>query len=989
MTEIERLKEEVGRLTAENKRLKGLLDSHGISWQPVQVSATHTDVLVRGRSQDVMLSPPPQESDATVLRQPMPMDTAAEKARRISLFMKLFCARKDFYAERWEGRDGRKGYAPVCSNRWKPNCPKRTQKGIKCHECPEHAWIPFTEEVAYRHLVGQDERGKPFVAGTYALLEDSSCKFLVFDFDDHDGSNLPWQEEATLLREICRNQGIDTALERSRSGSGAHVWIFFDHPIPARLARRFGAALLAQGMESVHQKDFNTFDRMMPNQDEMPAGGMGNLIALPLQGLPRKQGNSVFVDDDWNAIHDQWGYLSSINCLPPEFVEKKIAEWGKQEILDGTEESSEDESGKPWEKKKPPALEKADVSEPLSLTLADCVYIPKRAVKPRTMNRIRKMATFSNPQFYKMQAMRYSTKQIPRRIQCFRDLDDYVTLPRGCLPELEERLRSADISYVLNDRRTDGRLIDVLFQGTLQPEQEKAAAAMLEHETGILGAATGFGKTVLGTYLIASRKVNTLILVHNREIMKQWQEDLARFLEIREEIPVEEGKRKRKPRSIVGTLYARHDSLHGFVDVAMISSLGHDEEIDERVADYGMVIMDECHHAGAYTFENVLWKVKARYVYGLTATPLREDGHEKIVFMQLGPVRYRLTEKDRAAMQEFRHEIAPRFTGFSPVTQETPNINDLYKLLISDKARNKLLAGDILAAVDKGRTPLVLTKFKEHAELLFGLLKEKEVHPILLMGGGSAKEREARRAALVDSTEDERLVIIATGKYIGEGFNFPRLDTLFLTVPVSWKGNIAQYAGRLHRDFEGKESVIIYDYVDVHVKMLERMYQKRLSAYASMGYTIFSPTGDGGANVIYTVRDYQERFWQDFREATDRIVISSPRISRQRVAEFVQRVKADKRSQMEFVVWTLPDEEYAQHQRSGIQSMKRAMQDAAIDVREKAGMNCHFAVMDENLVWYGSMNFLSREHDDDILMRLRNEAVVEELMRHENQQKDN
>lgn len=382
------------------------------------------------------------------------------------------------------------------------------------------------------------------------------------------------------------------------------------------------------------QKDFNTFDRMMPNQDEMPAGGMGNLIALPLQGLPRKQGNSVFVDDDWNMLHDQWGYLSSINCLTPEFVEKKIAEWGKQEILDGTEESSEDESGKPWEKKKSPALEKADVSEPLSLTLADCVYIPKGKVKPRTLNRIRKMANFSNPQFYKMQAMRYSTKQIPRRIQCFRDLDDYVTLPRGCLPELEERLRSADISYVLDDRRTDGRRIDVLFQGTLQPEQEKAAAAMLEHETGILGAATGFGKTVLGTYLIASRKVNTLILVHNREIMKQWQEDLTRFLEIREEIPVEEGKRKRKPRSIVGTLYAGHDSLHGFVDVAMISSLGRDEAIDERVADYGIVIMDECHHAGAYTFENVLWKVKARYVYGLTATPLREDGHEKIVFMQ-------------------------------------------------------------------------------------------------------------------------------------------------------------------------------------------------------------------------------------------------------------------------------------------------------------------------------------------------------------------
>ena len=358
MTEIEQLKEEIERLTAENKRLKGLLDSHGICWQPVQVLTTPADGLA-----------PTQERDTTDLRRLKPVDTVAEKARRIGLFMKLFCARRDFYAERWEGRDGRKGYAPVCGNRWKPVCPKRTQKGIKCHECKEHAWIPFTEDVAYRHLVGQDERGKPFVAGTYALLEDSSCKFLVFDFDDHDGSNLPWQEEAALLRKICCSQGIDTALERSRSGSGAHVWIFFDHPIPARLARRFGAALLAQGTETVHQRDFNTFDRMMPNQDEMPAGGMGNLIALPLQGIPRKEGNSVFVDDDWNMIHDQWEYLSSINCLSLEFVEKKIAEWGKLEILDRIEEASEDESeSKPWEKKRLPELEKTDVSEPLPLT---------------------------------------------------------------------------------------------------------------------------------------------------------------------------------------------------------------------------------------------------------------------------------------------------------------------------------------------------------------------------------------------------------------------------------------------------------------------------------------------------------------------------------------------------------------------------------------------------------------------------------------------
>ena len=954
LKEIELLRRENERLLAENERLKGLLKSHGILYEP---------------------KPEP----------PRCIDSAAEAKRRINLFMKLFCARRDFYAERWESKDGRAGYSPVCSNRWKPICPEKA-RGIKCHECDKQDWAPFSESVAYKHLVGQDERGKPYVAGTYALLEDSTCKFLVFDFDDHDSSHVAWKEEARLLREICRSQGIDTALERSRSGKGAHVWIFFEETIEARLARRFGAALLTKGAEKVHQRDFNTFDRMMPNQDEMPAGGMGNLIALPLQGIPRQKGNSVFVDENWEVIPDQWAYLEGKKLLSREFVESKIAEWGPQDTPAILEEADTEPDGKPWEQKNPLALEKIDVREPLQLTLADCIYIPQKAVKPRSMNRIRRMATFSNPQFYKMRAMRYSTKQIPRRIQCFREADGFVNLPRGCLKKLEEQLETAGISYEIKDCRTTGRDIDVNFTGILQPEQEKATTAMLSHDIGILGAATGFGKTVLGTYLIASRKVNTLILVHNREIMRGWQEDIAKFLQINEEVPIEEGKRKRKPKSIVGTLYAGHDSLHGIVDVAMISSLGRDDAVDERVANYGMVIMDECHHAGAYTFENVLWKVKAKYVYGLTATPVREDGHEKIVFMQFGDVRYRLSEKDRAAMQDFRHEICPRFTSFAPVTGAKPSIHELYKMLIQDKLRNQMLVEDIMAAVSDRRTPLVLTKFKEHAKLLHEAIQEKGLHSVLALGGGSTSERRERREALEKAANDEQLVIVATGKYIGEGFNFPRLDTLFLAVPVSWKGNIAQYAGRLHRDFEGKENVIIYDYVDVHVKMLERMYQKRLSAYAAMGYTVYASTGNDGANVIFTVRDYQETYWQDFRMATNRVCICSPRLSQRRVWEFVRKLKQDKRSQIEFSVLTLSNDKYTPLQQTGIVNLKKALREARADVREYDNLNCHFAVMDEDLVWYGSMNFLSREHEDDILMRIRSEAIVKELLAISNQE---
>ncbi|WP_295158105.1 DEAD/DEAH box helicase family protein [Selenomonas sp. AE3005] len=934
-------------MASENLHLRTMLNEHGIAWQEkLEV-------------------------------QPVAMNKQAEEQRRIQLFMKLFVGRRDVYAKRWETAEGRKGYSPVCGNFWQDVCPKRWRKPVKCHECSVHKWQPFTEHAARQHLLGKDEKGKSLVAGTYALLEDSTCKFLVFDFDDHDGSACYWQDEALGLRKICHTYGIDSALERSRSGNGAHVWLFFAQPIAAKTARLFGRLLLEKGAEVMHQTDFNTFDRMLPNQDEMPAGGLGNLIALPLQGIPRKRQNSVFVDENWQAVIDQWAYLSNIKPLTADFVAEKIKAWGESKAVVVQEEYADyTEQSKPWERKQVLSLEAKDFTGKLQITLANCIYIPKATVKPRSLNRIRQLAIFSNPQFYKMQAMHYSTKQIPRRIQCFREVDDYVTLPRGLLADLTSLLSETKVPFVFEDCRNQGNAIKVYFKGKLQLGQQEAADAMLAHDGGILGAATGFGKTVLGTYLIASRKVNTLILVHNRELMRQWQQAIEEFLQIDEILPISKGKRK---NSIVGTLYSGRDSLHGIVDVAMISSLGRDDDVDERLQDYGMVIMDECHHAGAATFENVLWNVKAKYVYGLTATPVRDDGHEKIMFMQLGPVRYRLTEKERASIQDFRHEIYPRFTSFAPVTTDKATINDFYKLLISDKKRNELLVADILASLAAGRTPLVLTKFKEHAEYLYEQLQAHDVYAVLLLGGGSAKERRSRQNRLQEAEKQQRIAIIATGKYIGEGFNFPRLDTLFLTVPISWKGNLAQYAGRLHRDFSGKENVIIYDYVDVHVKMLERMYQKRLKAYAAMGYTLFAPTGEE-ANVIYTVNDYQEVFWQDFSRASERICISSPWLSRRRVADFIKRINALGDSKPKIMVITLPNDVYSDKQQSSAELNKKSLTEVGAIVKEQKDLNCHYAVFDDDLVWYGSMNFLSKEYDDDLLLRIRSELVVKELL---------
>ncbi|WP_455500662.1 TOTE conflict system archaeo-eukaryotic primase domain-containing protein [Gemmiger sp.] len=938
--------------------LEGLLKAHNIPFDAPNIPNTQSDVV------------------------PAPAAITPAHAR---FFFSLFHGRSDVYAKRAVMKNGKAGYFPVCENLWQYGiCPKADRQKVRCVSCPNRRWAPLNQRVLMAHLTGEKPDGSD-VVGIYPLLLDDTCRFLVFDFDDHEASTgTAWQEDVDALRKICSRNAVPCSVERSRSGSGAHVWLLFDAPISAELARRFGSALLTKGAESVNLKNFKTYDRMLPAQEHLPDGGLGNLIALPLQGQALCQGNSAFVDENWNTYPNQWEYLKSVQRIGKDFIEEKTAVWGADGEL-GTLSKAEDseESAKPW-KKAPTLFHTEDTAQPLSLTLANGIYIDTTGVKPRLQNALRRLAAYSNPEFYKKKALGFSTRNIPRIVFCGEDVGKYIHLPRGCAEKLTAQLDSAGIPYTISDERQGGRKINAAFKGTLYPQQAEAAAKMLAQDTGVLCAATAFGKTAVGAYLVAQRKVNTLVLVHNAEIMKNWVEDFEKFLQIDEELPeyiTPKGRHKRR-KSVIGTLSGGRSTLGGILDIAMITSLGQGDTVNELVKNYGMVIMDECHHAGAAIAEDVLNTVNAKYVYGLTATPKRDDGQEQKIFMQFGPIRYRYTAKDRAAAQNVRHFIYPRFTRLFVPNPNKLSYNQARRAVVESDVRNEQILADVTACLQAGRTPLVLTKEKEHAAFLYERIKPKADHIFLLQGGSSAKQKEELRTQMRAVPPTESVVLVAIGQYIGEGFNFPRLDTMMLTMPISWQGNVEQYAGRLHRDYEGKQDAIIYDYVDAHIRVLESMYYKRLRTYKRIGYEILAAPDEEKqtANAIFDSESYLPVYEKDLQQARKSVTIASPGLNKTKVRRLITLLEERQTAGVNVTVLTLPAEKYPQARIEPTKALQAMLQSAGIYVVPQPDLHTHFAVIDQEIVWYGSTNLLSRDKEDDGLMRIGSRDVALELL---------
>ena len=773
----------LAQLQAENARLVALLEAHHIEWRQKEVLSP------------ILLSV--TEIPAQYLR----------TQDKLELFKRLFRGRTDVFPLRWESKTGKTGYSPACANEWRPGVCQKPK--IKCALCSHRQLVPVDDHVLYRHLAGE------IVAGVYPLLADDTCFFLAVDFDEAD-----WREDLLSFVQSCRELGVPVALEISRSGNGAHAWIFFARAVAAQDARRLGTAIISHTCVRTRQLKLSSYDRLFPNQDRMPKGGFGNLIALPLQKNARQHGCSVFVDDELRAYPDQSAFLASIQPMDIKDIEPAIVcATGHTHPLDITFVALEDEQ-QPW---KNLGQQRLSCPMPISLTvtLANQVYFDKSELPQALANRLIRLAAFQNPEFYKAQAMRMSVWNKPRIIGCADNYPKHIALPRGCLDAAIELLKDNGVTVVIQDERFAGETFNFSFAGLLREDQEAAVTAILEHDTGILCAPTAFGKTVAAAALIARRGVNTLVLVHRTDLLRQWQERLQMFLGL--------GK------GVVGSIGGAKVKPTGVIDIAVMQSLSRQGQVSDQVKSYGQVIVDECHHLSAFSFETILKHVRAKYVLGLTATPERRDGQHPIIFMQCGPIRHTAS---RATSAPDDLMVETRLLPAQINLPEGAGIQDVFRHLAENIERTELIALEVDKAFNQGRKVLVLTERTDHLSAIEAALAGRIQNLFTLHGRMSKKQRIALTDELAALPPDVPRVLLATGKLIGEGFDHPPLDTLVLAMPISWKGTLQQYAGRLHREHASKSDVRIIEFIDAGHPALLRMWDKRQRGYRAMGYRV-------------------------------------------------------------------------------------------------------------------------------------------------------
>lgn len=884
---------------------------------------------------------------------------------KIKLYRSLFKGRDDVYSLRWfNTKTGRSGYSPVCANKWIPGICDMSK--VKCPSCPNRAPIALTDKAIYDHLSGKDELCRD-VIGLYPMLTDETVWFLAIDFDDND-----WKNDVLAVKNACNDQDIPSYIERSRSGEGAHLWIFFEEPITAKKSRKLGSCLLTEAMNKRHEIKFKSYDRMFPNQDTMPEGGYGNLIALPLQKQAIKKGNSVFVDDDFVPYPDQWSFLSSVKKINNEFADKLISLLGVNHELG--ELYTEEKNVEPWERQ----IffdEKLGLPETVNIVIANMLYIRKDNISQKALNRIKRLAAFKNPDFYKAQALRLSTHDKPRIITLADEDDNYIMLPRGCYEDLYGIVSRNCSKVNITDKRNYGRTIDVIFNGTLRNDQSDAVNEMIRHNCGVLAATTAFGKTVTAAAIIAEKQVNTLILVHTQALLSQWKHALSEFLVVNEMLPEQPHKKGRKKQlSVIGQIGAGKRSSSGIIDIAVIQSLIRDNEVDDIVKNYGMVIVDECHHVSAYSFETVLREVNAGYVYGLTATPKRSDGHQPIIFMQCGKIRYTANAKEYALKHSFNHILVPRFTKFCPDTADNHiTITQMYKLISESTYRNNMIADDVRDAIKQKRNPIVISERLSHLETLYDILKGAADHIFILSGQGTAKSKRELLDRIRNIPDSESVILLATGKYVGEGFDEPRLDMLFLVSPISWSGTLSQYVGRLHREYINKTSVIVYDYADIKVPVFEKMYKKRLKGYAGLGYRLNSNSDDeSGYRTIYT-ENFENDLIRDVLSAERSVYISASYIGSGKIKTIIRLAQESYLKGIVFkIIIKKGDTAY-------YNKLKSIFAENNIEFIAKNKLTSSNVIIDGKTVWYSSGE-LFYNSDDECVLRITDELLASELI---------
>ena len=730
---------------------------------------------------------------------------------KVKIFMEVFKGRTDLYAKRWiSNKTGKSGYSPVCKNEF--SVYKCDKPRMKCSECPYRELLPLTDDIILKHLKGE------ITIGIYPLLPGDLCNFLAIDFDKKT-----YEKDVSAFWSICDELDIPVYVERSRSGNGAHVWIFFEESISARIARKMGNILLTKTMEKA-SLELDSYDRLFPNQDTMPKGGFGNLIALPFQGNSSKNGNTVFVDKYFEPQKNQLEILANIKRLKSDDVYKFVDKFKEDDFKEPEiEEIADDDIPK-----------KDNIKDIVFTNNVECIfdnqiYIKKLKLLPNEISYLKRLASFTNPKFYELQKLRMPIfyKTTPRIISCFEEDNRFLILPRGCMEKIKDVCEKSNVKLIIKDKREQGTKVDYKFNGKLNRKQEKAMNDLISHETGVLCATTGFGKTVIGAKIISELKTNTLVIVNRNNLLDQWKERLAYFLDIN--------------KKEIGQCGASKENLNGKLDVASFQSLFKKDNLEELVKNYGLVIVDECHHVAAFSFEKVLKSIRSKYVYGLTATPTRKDGWNKIIYMQCGDIRVRVSNKELKQNKEMEHTVIVKKTNYKYIPSDEQDkilISEILNDMCHNVFRNSMIIEDIKKCVADGRTPIVLTERVEHLKILKEGLDELNIPIVIYKGNmGKKKTKEIHDIIKEADVNNKPRIILATSSSIGEGFDDSRLDTLFLSMPVSWKGRIIQYVGRLHREHEDKEKVVVYDYLD-NMKILEKMYNRRLKGYKIAGYEI-------------------------------------------------------------------------------------------------------------------------------------------------------
>ena len=919
---------------------------------------------------------------------------------KIALLMSLFRGRTDVYAQGFVGKDSKDGklsYWPKCELRFvRGACPKQADRKMTCGKCDHPRYSPLTPEVFESHCRGTDSRGKLSAIGIY-VIENDRCYFLAADFD-----GAGWQAAASAYRDVCRSHGLFPCVERSRSGNGAHVWVFFDDAVDADVAKRLGEGLVSEARRHCTAVGFRAYDRLFPLQGHVAPGDLGNLIALPLQGEAFRRGNSAFVDDRFELLEDQCAYLSAVPKASKVHVEGLAEEFGKDPI--GLPLSSSGVLNGTWAM--PKVLLGTGGEPPESLPtlvrvmIANGIHIDRTELPASLIDQLCRLAAFRNPAFAKNLRLHLSVRDTPRFIDLSELRGGEIVLPRGCTKAALAILRDAGIEPFIADGRAEGARIHARFLGKLRPLQEPCKDKLVAYDAGVLVAPTGFGKSVIAASIIAHHQVSTLIVVPNTSLLQQWRTSLQRFLDIADEPPVlrtPSGRKRKKQPGVVGVIGGGDRLPSGIVDVATVGSLFESSEVpgdkivSPFVCDYGMVIVDEVQHASASKLLELLQTVRAHYVYGMTATPKRDDGLDRIIFLECGPLRHKVAVEDQMAEQQMKRLLVPRFTRVHPDIDVVNTWHGLMDYVCQSDERNRMIVDDALRALQRGRVTLILTRRIAHAKTLAAALTERladrGAHVALLVGGDTKSVKQNRLEELLAVPDDSPLCVVATGNYVGEGFDLDRLDTLLLAGPVAFEGALAQWVGRLHRKRKGKSEVLVLDYVDPAIPMFDNEWRARLRSYKHLGYAMATDEELGLVGLsdapaqsghLFGREDYREVLDRDFESCRRSLSIASSWCKLKQVNPLAARLSAvTARGVNVRVLLREPKRKTIEWER-----VLAVLRDACSEVcvAEEGSSRLDYVVCDEELVWYGSIAPLAYPRSDDCSIRFVSREVAASLL---------